>query len=876
MAALSYVPRSLLREAFDAYSNHSLEEYLEDFPDEQKDEIRARVVPSRAYIPQDVQVVSKNEVREEHSPKEESKNWQVHKKWISEGPYSLPANAVASIEESTHEICKAINASSSSKKYGLVVGYVQSGKTANYTALISRAVDMGYTFIVVLSGLLNDLREQTQIRLMRDLMGIPNHSSGEIELNCIDTTNMTSFIQVTSMESDFKAYTAESLPRLVRNQNGKPIIAVMKKNVLILEHLLDGLKRVGAEDLASQKFLIIDDEADHATINTGGEGDQFADADFSDDSDDEDEHDKNTDPTRTNRRIRQIIKCFEDTTYIGYTATPFANVLINKDVDDPIYGQSLYPRDFIISLPEPKGYFGAEKFFGGIYDPEEGSIHTVPVGEEEVKRAFEMDIDPDSTREASVPESLKEAMLDFILTGIVKEIRKKNGRKMNPHHTMLIHIQWRNDDQSKTKQAVERLFDDWKVAAESRLRNSFARDELQRKLKKRWQDNYDSTNESWSQILEELSIPEDENGWLGRVQIRMINSLNSDEKLDYDNHPNGLNVIAIGGNKLSRGLTLEGLTTSYFLRHTKMYDSLMQMGRWFGYRHGYEDLVKVHTSTKLLTWFQWLVEVEQHVRSDIARYAYRGLSPEELAVRVPIHSEMKIASSSKMKNAVKLYADYQGIQMQTIRLPVEDEARLLKNLETTTRFLTSLSEGSMIGKRMYGWRGVSAAQVADFIESLDIDGPPNAVFDPFAVAKYLRETHASDDIFVGQPGNDILSPRLKQGPGKVPKNDPKWSFGTRYVARSQGFEVISGVKTGTNNLKVISDRSDVQLTEQIHPNEVCLLVYLIAPGSTAATSRRMDLPKHETPIVGISVRFPSSENERKFKVFAHSKGIKGD
>ena len=180
----------------------------------------------------------------------------------------------------------------------------------------------------------------------------------------------------------------------------------------------------------------------------------------------------------------------------------------------------------------------------------------------------------------------------------------------------------------------------------------------------------------------------------------------------------------------------------------------------------------------------------------------------------------------------------------------------------------------MYGPRMWGWRGISGSKVADFIESLDIDGPPHAVFDPSGVAKYLRENHSDEDIFVGQPGSDILS--LKQGPGKLPKNDPDWSFGTRYVARTQGFEMLSGVRRGTNNLKVISDRGDVLLTDQIHPNGVCLLVYLIAPGSTPISDNRMALPNHETPIVGVSIRFPSSESERKFKVFAHSKGIRSD
>jgi len=180
----------------------------------------------------------------------------------------------------------------------------------------------------------------------------------------------------------------------------------------------------------------------------------------------------------------------------------------------------------------------------------------------------------------------------------------------------------------------------------------------------------------------------------------------------------------------------------------------------------------------------------------------------------------------------------------------------------------------MYGSRMWGWRGVSATGIANFLESMDIDGPPDAVFDPIGIAKYLRKNHAEDEVFVGQPGGQILS--LKQGPGKVPQNDPSWSFGTRYVARTQGFEILSGVRRGTNNLKVISDRGDVRLTEQLHPNGVCLLVYLIAPGSTPRNHMRMALPNHETPIVGVSIRFPSTEYERKFKVFAHSKGIKGD
>ena len=866
------IPRATLLAAFEHRHSRTLEEFLQDFSPMEQDEIRKAVTPGMAFLrSDDASVVTKVPLREEHDPPEGSNTWLTHKEWISNGPYQLPAKAVAQISSSTRDICAAINASQSDRNYGLVVGYVQSGKTANYTALLSRAADMGYTFVVVLSGILNDLREQTQKRLMRDLLGDPFKALDE-EIECIDTSEMTQFTQVTSMESDFRSTTAEHLPRLIEKQaeNGKPILAVMKKNVIILEHLLDGLKRCNPGTLSKQKLLIIDDEADHATVNTGGEGEQHADDEFADDEGEEEEFLKDSNPTRTNRRIRQIIKAFQKSTYVGYTATPFANVLINKDIDDPIYGKSLYPRDFIVALPDPDGYFGADRFFGGLDDPEDDSKHTVVVPPKEAKLAFEMQLDPDSTREANVPASLRVAMMDFILTGLVKDIRRKSGIKVNKHHTMLIHIQWRNDDQSKTTEAVSRLFEDWKELAEALVVGKGVRD-FRDALRERWESEYESS-ETWSQILEELSVPEDEGGWMGTVQVRMINSLDSEEKLDYDKHPRGLSVIAIGGNKLSRGLTLEGLTTSYFLRKTKMYDSLLQMGRWFGYRPGYEDLVRVHSSLELLTWFQWLVEVESHIRQDIARYSFLGLTPEKLAVRVPIHSEMKVTASSKMKNAIRSIADYQGTHVQSIRLPLDDESRLMANLDATSRFLESLTGGTSYGSRMWAWRGVSASAVADFLEDLDIDGPPNAVFDALGIARYLRENHSSEEIFVAQPGSDVL--KLKQGPGRVPSNDPGWDFGVRYVARSQGFMSLNGERVGTNNLKVISDRSDVKLSEQLHQSGVCLLVYLIAPGSKPRNDKRMSLPNHETPIVGVSIRFPSTEFEKRIKAYAHTRGVR--
>lgn len=871
------ISTDLLRRAFIARAEGELGEFLVDFPSDEQDRIRRAVTPGLAYPKTNSpSIITKVTPSIKHDPSDLASTWMTHKDWMSNGPYSLPYKAVSQISDSTRDICAAINASETDRNYGLVVGYVQSGKTANYTALLSRAVDMGYTFIIVLSGILNDLREQTQRRLMRDLLGDPHE---KLDIEHIDTTEMTQFIQITSIENDFTGYQAMELPRIIEGPNraGKPIIAVMKKNVNVLEHLLDGLKRVGPSRLASERVLIIDDEADHATTNTGGEGEDHVDHEFDADDEEEEDYLKQSNPTRTNKRIREIIKSFQKSTYIGYTATPFANVLINPNSKDQVYGKTLYPRDFIIALPEPDGYFGSEKFFGKEGDPLDERKHTEIVTTEEEELAFKMQLDEDSTREENVPQSLKIAMMDFILTGLIKKIRRDSGISVTKHHTMLIHIQWRNDDQSKTAEAVRRLFDEWKELAETSLMGPEVR-EFRQSLRKRWEAEYraNSSTETWSQIDEQLTASEEEGGWMSSVEIRMINSLDSDEKLDYDAHQSGLNVIAIGGNKLSRGLTLEGLTTSYFLRRTKMYDSLLQMGRWFGYRHGYEDLVRVHSTKELLAWFQWLVEVESHIRDDISRYEVLNMTPEELSIRIPIHSEMKITSSSKMKNAVRSISDYQGYHMQTIRLPVHDQTRLKKNLDVTSKFLNSLERGTPYEPRMWGWRNVDSTIVADYIENLDIDGPPHAVFDKHAISRYLRNKHADDKVFVAHTGSSDVA-GLSQGPGEVPSGDPGWDFGTRYVARSQGYEVISGERRGTGNLKVISEPKDVELCEQLNPGGLHMRIYLIAPGSKPRdTSKREALPNHGTPIVGLSIKFPNTQMEASIRAYAHTRGVRGD
>ena len=196
----------------------------------------------------------------------------------------------------------------------------------------------------------------------------------------------------------------------------------------------------------------------------------------------------------------------------------------------------------------------------------------------------------------------------------------------------------------------------------------FEQDELLEKLEKRWNDEFVSKFPNIEAFQEFSETIVEDDGWIHDVKVMMINS-KSDEILDYDAYDDGLSVIAIGGNKLSRGLTLEGLTVSMYMRKTRMYDSLMQMGRWFGYRQGYEDLVRVHTTEHLYSWFEWLVKAEDAVRRDIDRYAMLGVSPVDVAVRIPWHDELTPTARNKMKYAIKNIYNYSNRTTESIHLP---------------------------------------------------------------------------------------------------------------------------------------------------------------------------------------------------------------
>ena len=865
----------LLRALGDARKNGALQAFIDGLSIDEYNLLEPNIQGETAHRISSTLVTSLDHEEILDNLKEVSNkaHFKAYRSW-QESLGKLPGKSLDGIEETTRDIVNLVQHKfgQNERCYGLVVGYVQSGKTGHFSGLISRAIDEGFTFIIVLSGILNDLRRQTQLRLHKDVFGMGGVKS-HAPLNTITPPSNSVFRFLTDIHSDIGSgeFTIIDKDMKVALEKKQVLVAITKKNTSVLQHLLNGIGNAPETIKAQHKVLIIDDEADHATVNTGGDGNEpFADPELEGDDeneDDEDPTDDDSDPSKTNLLVRKIIQQFSNSAYIGYTATPYANVLIDPFLETEELGLSLYPRDFIMNLAKPDDYFGAERFFGA--EGEEEGIHVILHHEDTAEEIKQVEKTVESNIQDVVPMALQEAMLDFILTGIVKHHRRQQGKSISPlHHSMLVHVSRLNQDQNVIHTLVDELLNLWKMQATSMIDG----EELLEKLEERWNDEFVSKFASVETFPEFSSLIVEEDGWLQDAKVMMINS-KSDEILDYDSFHEGLSVIAIGGNKLSRGLTLEGLTVSMYMRKTRMYDSLMQMGRWFGYRQGYEDLVRVHTTEVLYSWFEWLVKAEDAVRRDIDRYAMLGVSPVDVAVRIPWHDELTPTARKKMKYAIKNIYNYSNRTSESIHLPINEPKRLEANLSATESFFGTLPAPTPFLNRGYAWGNVDKQLVIDYLRIIDLPGPPNAAFDTMGLIRFLETTTSIDKITVAHAGRDWkdISSTQKTSPSTTLPHGMK----SKYVGRSQ----LGINDEGTGNIRAISDPQDREGVRTVAPEQPSLIVYFVAPGSKASakSETRVNLPEGTTPIVGLALRFPETEGPLSdMRAALTVRGLKGD
>ncbi len=540
-------------------------------------------------------------------------------------------------------------------KKGLVVGQVQSGKTSNYTGLICKAADSGFKLIIVLAGIHNNLRSQTQLRLDEGFLGFDTQHARAFDQNNIHIGvgrlghQLVAHSLTSSLEKgDFTQGAANALG-LNFNTN-EPIIAVIKKNPHVLRRIYQWLSAQATEGtdigriIRNKSLLLIDDEADNASINI---------------SDDPDKR------SVINGWITQILKLFGKNGYVGYTATPFANIFI------PLKDDNLFPRDFIINIPAPSNYIGPEKIFGFNFIEDEQEFDTIlPL----INRIndYENFVPNRHKKEdqlpTNLPDSLKRSIRCFIITCAIRRLRGQT--KM--HNSMLVHVSLFPRWHDHIVELIEKQFNYYRrgidqndPAIVEEFRNTFETDDVDYKSYVTVSDqilnskltSLDSQIQlhTWEEVLFHL------NDAASRIVVKAIHG-GSGEALDYYEHKNGLSVIVVGGNKLSRGMTLEGLSVSYYLRASKMYDTLMQMGRWFGYREGYIDLCRLFTSREINEWFCHITHASEELReefdymSDVA-----GSTPEQYALKVRTHpGVLQISASNKLRSAVTVEISWSG------------------------------------------------------------------------------------------------------------------------------------------------------------------------------------------------------------------------
>jgi hypothetical protein len=651
---------------------------------------------------------------------------------------------------------------------GLVVGHVQSGKTGNYTGLICKAADAGYKIIIVLAGLHNNLRAQTQIRLDEGFLGYETTAVDDVlkivgvgEIDA-DPSIRPNFATNRSERGDFNTAIAK---KLGITPEQRPWLFVVKKNKSVLGHLNKWIAnnvantvdpQTGRRTVTHLPLLVIDDEADHASVDTGEQV-------FQDDGTPDAEHE----PTVINRSIRRMLHAFNRSAYVGYTATPFANIFIHERGETREEGVDLFPSAFIINLAAPSDYIGPAQVFG--VPTAEGREGGLPLVRHVSDNQSADDLSgwmPTSHKSQHVPlyegrdelpPSVVEAIDAFLLACTARNCRG-DGRE---HASMLIHV----TRYKLVQKHVHRQVSEHLQRLKQRLMRRIGDEEIRARVKALWERDFAPTARSVRVSYPNLA-GEGDSAWddidtalaetIEDIEVKIINGTAKDA-LDYtERRDTGAKVIAIGGDKLSRGLTLEGLSVSYFLRASKMYDTLMQMGRWFGYRPGYLDLCRLYTTEDLTEWFEHITEAAEELREEFDVMAAAGATPREYGLKVQSHPVLMVTSRLKMRSAKSLMLSFSGQLVQTVSL-FRDPKVLARNLNTAKGFIQRLGnhdDGPQIVRQRGGsrnewesllWRNVPAATVVDFLTDYRTHPDAYKVNGPL-LAHFIQSMNAAGEL----------------------------------------------------------------------------------------------------------------------------------
>ena len=834
--------------------------------------------------------------------------WRRYSTWL-EG--KMPLKAVDGIDDATDDILRQLEdpkRTDAWDRLGLVVGHVQSGKTVNYTGLICKAADAVYKIIIVLAGSHNNLRSQTQVRLDEGFLGFatipmvdekPVIGVGEIDR---DHAIKPNFATNRSEKGDFDTKASKTLGVTPEE---RPWLFVVKKNKTVLERLLYWInnhawdaqeEETGRKLVTKLPLLVIDDEADHGSVDTGEQV-------YSD----EGQPDPEYEPKTINRLIRSILHSFTRTAYVGYTATPFANIFIHEQNETREHGPDLFPAAFIVNLAAPSNYVGPAKVFGyGDNRADELSLIRELRDDEYaswMKPGHKNGYIPTYQGDRQLPPSLEEAVRSFVLACAVRKLRGQ----YNKHSSMLVHVTRFTSVQKEVTEQVDGYV--------RHMRQRFLRKmdlaELEETFRHQWNDDFGPAGQRISLAFPD-SAPGTDHTWaevravipevLSDISVRQINGTAKDA-LDYaENENTGLKVIAIGGDKLARGLTLEGLCTSYFLRTARMYDTLMQMGRWFGYRDGYLDVCRLYTTGELIEWFGHIASASEEMRGEFDQMVAVGATPREFGLKVQSHSVMTVTSRSKMRASKKLMLSFSGELLQTVVFP-NNPGEIEKNFEAGERFARAmgspvpLSEQrrKIVGQSWHGhlWRKVPNTTVSAFLREYRTHKASFRVVAP-VIAQFIEAMAQEGELtewtvaLVGKDGSggDEAKPRsfadfpielLKRK--KNGTHDDRYSIKTLISPRDEQVDITPAQwdaalqktrstwqgDSGRDQGKELPNEPSGPALRHVRgfgpdpePKKGLLLLYLLDPDGSG-----VDVIKGSSPVLAWAISFPGSNSGTK-------------
>lgn len=605
------------------------------------------------------------------------------------------------------------------ERRGLVMASVQSGKTSNYTGLICRAADAGYKIIIVMAGVHNVLRNQTQSRLEEGFTGF-DITEARRPVGVGNRRRTKEPIVCTSRKADFNKGKVETLLGLQPKNTSAPWLFVIKKNSSALRGVYEWL--MSGDGIEEYPLLLIDDEADNASIN----GKYFA--------------GKNTNEvTKINGQIRKILSFFKKKAYIGYTATPFANILIDPDIELEEYGKDLFPKSFIYTLEESTDYFGAKQVFSDYDSSHPKHLRFIDDNEVILPAKHKSDFDVEE-----LPYSLQSAIQTFVLATSIRYIRGDSEQ----HSTMMINVSPYTAVQNSVYHLVNSYVRELKNAAMSfaSLPQELAliSSPLLKEIKRTWEYEYSKIDEAkWSDVQARLYEV------LKTIHVEVVNSKSSG-LLDYEHQVE--HVIAIGGYRLSRGLTLEGLVVSYYSRNAKAYDALMQMARWFGYRFGYQDLCRIWMSDETAGWYSFVADATESLVDQLRNMRQQGGTPRDFGLRIRQHPDsLTVTARNKLgKSQVSLQIDYNNSFIETVAI-LREQSSIDSNLLATNNLIEEIVISGKTFQNSKNGSGriaedVSVDIVKSFLRSYRNANEDSVTSNPDALLEYIGKREDEGEL----------------------------------------------------------------------------------------------------------------------------------